>query len=298
MVTRKLFVSFSSQDMDYAEAFVESLAQQIGHDAIFFSPHNIGPGVQYFDPIMQYLSDCDAVILLASATSVGCTLSNTSRSVHVMRELKNSLDLNKPIFPVDIDGVLKRGSCDDGIGYMISCYQYLDGEVASFTQVIEPLLAALAGEQAEINQHVVEERLRKALEEGRISDAVTISQSLNTAKLNGDAAMLSVLAILLSSGSLESLRLTEAEQLSAKIYDAFTRGCSSVGEGLGLYMAGLLSKEYFQKRVVQCPLGSYHSLKERAQQLPRLSITNKKLVRALSKDYRSFEADWFFGRTR
>jgi hypothetical protein len=297
MAARKLFVSFSSKDLAYAEAFVEALAQHVDRDAIFFSPHTIGAGDQYFDRIMQYLTDCDAVILLASATSVGCSLSGTPRSKHVTRELKESDDLNLPIYPVDIDGVLKRGSYDAGTRYMIGSYQYLDGQQASLSQVIEPLLSALSDEQAQ-SEHSAETRLRTALQEGRVGDAAAIAESLTSANLNGDTAVLAIVARLRSRGSLDSLRLNEAEQVAAAIRAALDRRCSSDGLGLGLYIAGLLCKEYFQKRVVQCPLGSYPSLKDQAQQLPRLNIANKKLVRDLSKDFRAFEADWFFGGSR
>ncbi|MGX5914795.1 toll/interleukin-1 receptor domain-containing protein [Aliidiomarina sp. Khilg15.8] len=301
MAFSKLFVSFSSQDIDYAEAFVEALKQEVGHDAVFFSPQTIGAGDQYFDRIMQYLNDCDAVILLASASSVGCSERNVPRSKHVTRELKESDDLNLPIYPVDIDGVLKRGTCDAGTRYIIGSYQYLDGERApgtsSFCHVIEPLISALTHEQAQ-SQRPVEERLRGALQDGRIADAAAIARPLNIASLPGDAAVLAIIATLRSRDSLDSLRLQDAEQIAQDIRGALDKGCSADMQALGLYAAGVMCKEYFQKRVVQCPLGSYPHLKELAQQLPRLNVANKKLVRGLSKDFRAFEADWFFGGIR
>lgn len=299
MKSQRLFISFSSRNIDYSDAFVAALAQRIGRDSIFYSPHDIGAGEQYFDSIMKYLENCDAVILLASANSVGCSLSGTPRSKHVTRELKESDDLNLPIYPIDIDGVLKRGSYNTGPRYLIGSSQFIDGQLIpgehSFSRVIEPLIGALSNKPT-LPEISVEERLREALQEGRIEDATAIARPLDIAKLNGDATILAIVADLRSHDSLGNLPLNEAEQIIQEIGKAMQKqNCSPTGQSLGLYTAGVMCKEYFQKRVIQCSLGSYPSLKERARQLPRLSVANKKLVRGISKDFRAFEGDWFFG---
>ncbi|GGW54572.1 toll/interleukin-1 receptor domain-containing protein [Alishewanella tabrizica] len=298
MVPKKIFISFSSKDIDYARAFKQALAQHTGNDCIFFSPDTIDAGDQYYDRIMQFLRGADALILLASAHSVGCNISNITRSKHVMRELKESDDLNIPIYPIDVDGVLERGSYDQGTRYIIGSYQFINGQenlsTNSFSNIIEQLFHVLKNNHAK-HAIPIEDQIHVALQENRIQDAVSITRALDISKLNGNALVLSIIVSLYEQGNINSLKLNDAIKTCKNIQISLEKGCSPDKQSLALYVAGVLCKEYFHKRVIQCPLGNYSHLKRIAQQTGRLSVADKKIVRSLSSDFRAFEADWFFG---
>lgn len=90
---KDVFVSYTSNDTDYAFLIVKYLEQR-GINC-FIAPRDIDPGRAYAANLMRALEDCKAVVLIAS--------SNINNSEHVLNEVDVIVEKKKPILPVFIE---------------------------------------------------------------------------------------------------------------------------------------------------------------------------------------------------
>lgn len=298
MALTKLFISFSSKDADYARAFYLALCDVMAPANVFFAPVSIQAGERYFERIMQALNDSDALVVLSSAHSVGCQLANQPPSKHVMREIKAADDLDMPMFPIDIDGVLGRDSYDPGLRYFLGPAQYINGrsarEFGQFGPVLEPLLAKLTGQQRD-EKAVWLDTLQRHLANGHYCDAVAMVKSVCLDSYPARARILAVAAKLAECERLLLLTANVAESFSQQLSAVLTApDCGDAERALAYYLLGVLAYEYFRPNVIKSPAGSFDDLRRQAMALPRMPLAEKKLVRAASDDFRRFESEWFF----
>lgn len=299
MIARKVFISFSSKDTQYAEAFYLALSQIIAVENLFFAPTKIAVGEAYYERIMGFLAQADVLVVLASANSVGCQLANLAPSKHVAREIKEADDLNIPVFPIDIDGVLRRNTYDPSIRYFLGSAQYIDGSAARdfghFDGVIEAIVGKLTNQESSaIDKWVA--RLQGHLANGQYADAHAMVEYVQMNSYPPYAQALIIAAKLSSIPRLRRALLQDVSTLENELLQILRMPASTDDDrALVLYMLGVLCVEFYQPNVIQCPAGSFEQLRSHAAALPRMSLASKKLVRGVSDDFRSFESRWFFG---
>lgn len=294
----KLFISFSSKDVHYAEAFYEALTQTVARENIFFAPTNVLTSEVYYKRIMEFLEETTALIVLASANSVGCTLANTPASKHVEREIKEADDKKIPFFPVDIDGVLKRDTYDAGIRYFLGSAQYCDGQAArefgNFSPLVASLLDKILGNK-ESQENSWTSRLSAFLSQQNYCEANAMVAHVCTDSYPPRARILAVAARLSNNDRLNRLSLEKVARQVNELQAALaSHDCDSEDRTLAYYILGVLCREFYQPNVIKCPLGSYSEIREQAKVGARMSLASKKLVRGVSRDFRAFESSWFF----
>ncbi|QUQ65066.1 toll/interleukin-1 receptor domain-containing protein [Kutzneria sp. CA-103260] len=96
MATRSVFISYSRRDFYFAEAVMETLKGQ-GLVDPWIDVHDIRPGMDWAEAIASGLDRADALILLASPSSL--------RSVYVEREWRRALARGIPVHVAVIDSV-------------------------------------------------------------------------------------------------------------------------------------------------------------------------------------------------
>lgn len=249
---------------------------------------------------MHFLNEADALIILSSVNSIGCSQLGVKASKHVAREIKEADDLNIPMYPVDIDGVMSRNSYDVAVRYFIGKAQYINGELdkteAGFNHVLAPLLAKLSDNKEADPVNEWQSKLLSHLENARYPEASKMAIHVDLETYPVFCGVLILSAKLSAYPQLIRLPLVEVSAVEQQLRALLERSeCSEVEQGLIYYMLGVLCKEYYQPNVIQCPAGSSEMLKKRAAQLPRMPLKYKKLVRGVSRDFRKFESFWFHG---
>lgn len=90
MNVRKIFISYSHSDQDWARVFAQTLATS-GIE-VWFDEFNIKPGEPLVESLEKGLRESDAVVLVLNAENM--------RRPNIFFEIGAALGMNKPIIPV------------------------------------------------------------------------------------------------------------------------------------------------------------------------------------------------------
>ncbi|MDP6636252.1 MAG: TIR domain-containing protein [Phycisphaerae bacterium] len=124
-MTQYVFISYSQEDRDTAEAVCRGIEQK--GVSCWIAPRNILPGKSWAGSIVEAIDGTDVMVLILSGNSNG--------SPHVIRELERAANNRVSIIPFKIEKV----DASSDIAYFISTSQWLDATSPPLEAHIEEL---------------------------------------------------------------------------------------------------------------------------------------------------------------
>jgi hypothetical protein len=129
-----VFVSYSKQDQERAQAIAESLEER--GVTCWIAPRDVRPGRSYGDEIISGIERSLCFLLVLSESS--------NNSAFVAREVERAISKNKPIFTVRVDDVTPSPALE----LFISGTQWIDAFSARLDSHIDKLASLLEAEEA------------------------------------------------------------------------------------------------------------------------------------------------------
>jgi hypothetical protein len=111
-VTHDLFISYSSEDKQVADAVCSAL--EVENIRCWIAPRDISPGQEWADAIVNAVADSRVMVLIFS--------SNSNDSKHVKKELALAINANVIIIPMRIEDIPLEGTME----YYLSDTHWLD----------------------------------------------------------------------------------------------------------------------------------------------------------------------------
>ena len=125
-MTKKIFISHSSSDFDYAEQLCDAL--ESSGISCWIAPRDISPAMSWGEAIIQGIQGCKSVLLLMSADA------NESR--HVAREIERADHYEKSILPIRLEDVQPS----DELSYFLGRVQWLNCQRQEFEMQLSSLI--------------------------------------------------------------------------------------------------------------------------------------------------------------
>lgn len=193
-----IFISYASQDADFANVLVEALEQS--GSACWIAPRDVVPGALYAGEIVRAINECSMVVLVLSAQSVA--------SSHVGKELERASSKGRPIIALRTDAAVLPHAFE----YFLSESQWI--EVGSHG--IEPAAAKLADA---VRRHLAFDQA-SAVDDSRTASAVSNSTAVTVSPMER-VPSIAVLPFANMSGDKEQEYFSDG--LAEEIINALTR---------------------------------------------------------------------------
>jgi hypothetical protein len=134
---RSVFVSYASQNADFAKSLVEALERE--QLSCWIAPRDVTPGALYADGIIRAITAAQVFVLVLSKSAI--------ESKHVGKEVERASSKGLPVVTLRIDSA----PLTPALEYFLSESQWIDVEPSrgdeAFTQVINALKPHLSADR-------------------------------------------------------------------------------------------------------------------------------------------------------
>jgi|GEM_PF-4149353 len=125
-MSKKIFISHSSADFDYAEQLCDAL--ESSGISCWIAPRDIAPAMSWGEAIIQGIQGCELILLLMSA--------NANESRHVAREIERGDHYEKSFLPIRLEDV----QASDELSYFLGRVQWLNAQRHEFEMQLSSLV--------------------------------------------------------------------------------------------------------------------------------------------------------------